>query len=212
MTLRSIRCLVEGPMDEAVVRRILSASSVGTAVFYRRSLPRFTVDLRRFNQAARYSPWFAVCDLDRDDCAPTRLKKYLPCPTPGMCFRIAVRASESWLMADRQAIADFLGVSITLIPRSPEEETQPKQRMVTLARRSRWRAIRAGMVPDEGDSRSVGPEYTFMMAEYARDRWCPRRAAERAPSLGRALERCDSFARTGRWEVRYDRLPPVLTP
>ena len=38
-----------------------------------------------------------------------------------------------------------------------------------------------------------------MLAEYAREKWDPRRAAERAPSLRRALKQCDSFARTGRW-------------
>lgn len=168
-------------------------------VFFRRSLPRFTTDLRRFNRAALFSPWFAVCDLDRDECAPVRLKKYLPSPAPGMCFRIAVRASESWLMADRQAIADFLGVSLSLIPANPEDDLRPKDLMIAVARRSRRRAIREGMVPAEGDSRRVGPEYTSMMAAYARDRWSPRRAAERAPSLQRALERCDSFARTGHW-------------
>ena len=186
-------------MDEAVVRRILSTSSVDPMVFYRRSLPKFATDLRRFNRAALFSPWLAVCDLDRDECAPARLKTYLPCPTPGMCFRIAVRTSESWLMADRQAIADFLGVSMGLIPANPEDALRPKDLMIAVARRSRRRAIREGMVPTEGDSRRVGPEYTSMMAAYARDRWCPRRAAERAPSLQRALERCDSFARTGRW-------------
>ena len=102
-------------------------------------------------------------------------------------------------MADRKAIADFLGVPIEIIPARPEDDLRPKHRVLAIARRSRRRSIRDGMVPAHGESRSVGPEYTSMMAEYARDRWNPRRAAERAPSLRRALERCDSFARTGRW-------------
>ena len=199
MAARLISCLVEGVLDEAVARRMLAASAVVPAVFYHRSLPRFTTDLRRFNQAARHSPWFAMCDLDRDECAPTRLQTYLPGPTPGMCFRIAVRASESWLMADRHAIADFLGVSPVLIPQRPEDELWPKHLMIRVAGRSRRRAIRDGMVPAHGDSRSVGPEYASMLAEYAHDRWSPRRAARHAPSLQRALARCDSFARTGRW-------------
>lgn len=116
-----------------------------------------------------------------------------------MCFRIAVRASESWLLADRQAIADFLSVSIALIPPLPENEPVPKQLMIRIAGRSRRRAIREGMVPAQGDSSKIGPEYTSMLAEYARERWDPRQASERAPSLRRALEQCDSFARTGRW-------------
>ena len=199
MAVTPVSCLVEGLLDEVVVRRLLAASSVVPAVFYRLSVPGFAQALRRYNQAARYSPWFSVCDLDRDECAPTRFQTYLPHPAPGMCFRIAVRAIESWLMADRQAIADFLGVSMDQIPARPEDDLRPKHRVISIARRSRKRAIRDGMVPAHGDSSRIGPEYTSMMAEYAHERWNPRRAAERTPSLRRALERCDSFARTGCW-------------
>lgn len=197
--MRRISCLFEGLLDEVVVRSIFKESSIVPAVFYHRSVPAFAQALSRYNRAARFSPWFAVCDLDRDECAPTRLQTYLPCPTSGMCLRIAERTIESWLMADRKAIADFLGVPIEIIPARPEDDLRPKHRVLAIARRSRRRSIRDGMVPAHGESRSVGPEYTSMMAEYARDRWNPRRAAERAPSLRRALERCDSFARTGRW-------------
>lgn len=194
-----VSCLVEGLLDEEVVRRILDAASVAPAAVFQRSVPGFVKDLKRYNQAARHSPWFALCDLDRDECAPTRLKAYLPGRTPGMCFRIAVRASESWLLADRRAIANFLGVSMALIPLLPEDEPAPKQLMIRVAGRSRRRAIREGMVPAPRGSSRIGPEYTSMMSEYARETWDPRRAAERAPSLRRALERCDSFARTGHW-------------
>lgn len=199
MAVGPITCLVEGLLDEAVVRRVLSDACLEPTVFYHRSLPRFEADLKRFNQAAVHNPWFALCDLDRDECVPNRLQRFLPSPAPGMCFRIAVRSSESWLMADRLAIADFIGISVALVPTHPETEVAPKNRMIALARRSRRRAIRHGMVPVEGDSRAIGPEYTLMLAEYARDRWSPRRASGRAPSLRRALERCDTIARTGHW-------------
>ena len=199
MLQQPLSCLVEGVLDEAVVRRVLEASSLEAGVFYRQSLPAFKTYLRRFNQAANYSLWFAVCDLDRVECAPVRLRDFLPHPASGMCFRIAVRTIEAWLLADRQSLARFLSISITAVPQPPEDEREPKARLISLARRSRSRAIREGMVPHEGDSRTVGPEYATMMGEYVRERWSPERAGACAPSLSRALKRCRSLASTGRW-------------
>ena len=194
-----IHCLVEGPVDEAVVRTLLSSPALDVGTFHHASIPAFKSRLRRVNQAARRSPWFALCDLDRDECAAHRCRQYLPDPSPGMCFRIAVRAVEAWLLADRETIARFLRVSKDAIPLAPEDERDPKSRLVAIARRSRSRTIRAGLTPGERDYRRVGPEYALMMGEFAREHWSPRRAADHAPSLRRTMERCRQFAKTGRW-------------
>ncbi len=199
MLPQPVSCLVEGVLDEAVVRRVLATASIDAGVFYRRSLPAFKTYLRRFNQAAHNSLWFAVCDLDRVECAPVRLQDFLPHPAAGMCFRIAVRTIETWLLADRQSLARFLSISMAVIPHPAEDEREPKARLISLARRSRSRAIREGMVPHEGDLRTVGPEYATMMGEYVRERWNPERASAHAQSLSRTLERCRTLASTGRW-------------
>ena len=195
-----IYCIVEGLVDEAAVRRVFVEFSLAAGAFYHASVPAFETRLRRFNQAARHSPWFALCDLDRDECAPTRLERYLPDPSPGMCFRIAVRSVEAWLLADREGIARFLRVAKASVPVDPEDERDPKSRLVALGRRSRSRAIREGLAPVAGDRRTVGPEYALMVSEFARDHWSPERAADRAPSLRRTIERCHRFARDGRWQ------------
>lgn len=194
-----IHCLVEGPMDKTVVRRLFVNSSIEAGTFYHTSIPAFETRLRRFNHAAHHSPWFALCDLDRDECAPHRYRQYLPAPSPGMCFRIAVRAVEAWLLADRETIARFLRVSKDAIPHAPEDERDPKSRLVAIARRSQSKAIREGLTPGKRDFRRVGPEYALMMEEFVRDRWSPHRAADRAPSLRRAMARCRRFAETGQW-------------
>ncbi len=194
-----IHCLVEGSVDEAVVKRVLSSLCIETGTIYHASIPAFKTRLRRFNHAARHSPWFALCDLDQEECAPLRSRRYLPEPVPGMCFRIAVRAVEAWLLADRESVARFLGVAKGAVPAAPEQERDPKSRLVAIAHRSRSRAIREGLAPAEGDFRGVGPEYTLMIGEFVRDRWSPQRAADRAPSLRRAVERCRRFAETGQW-------------
>ena len=195
-----ICCIVEGLVDEAAVRKLFSDQSLTPEAFYTTSIPAFETRLRRFNQAARYSPWFALCDLDRDECAPTRRRRYLPDPAPGMCFRIAVRSVEAWFLADREGVARFLRVAKDSVPFTPEEEPDPKSSLIALARRSQSRAIREGLAPVAGDRRTVGPEYALMVSEFARDHWSPERAADRAPSLRRTMERCRHFARDGRWQ------------
>ena len=194
-----VHCIVEGLVDEAAVRKLFSDLSLTPGAFHTTSIPAFEARLRRFNQAARHSPWFALCDLDRDECAPTRQQRYLPEPAPGMCFRIAVRSVEAWFLADRDGVARFLRVAKDSVPFAPEDEPDPKSRIIALARRSRSRAIREGLAPVPGDRRTVGPEYALMVSEFARDYWSPERAADHAPSLRRATERCRNFARSGRW-------------
>ena len=179
---------------------MLVVSSLEAAAFYLESLPAFRTKLKAFNQAARHKSWFALCDLDDDECAPARVRDFLPDPARGMCFRIAVRAVETWLLADRASMARFLHVSGDLIDPDPERLPAPKSHLVSLARRSRSRAVREGLVPGEGDSRRVGPEYTLLMSDFARERWDPERARTKSPSLRRAMDRCRNFAATGRWQ------------
>ena len=193
-----VHCIVEGLVDEAAVRKLLSDLSLDAGAFHHASIPAFEGRLRRFNEAARHSSWFALCDLDREECAPARLRRYLPDPAPGMCFRIAIRSVEAWFLADREGIARFLRVARHAVPVAPEDERDPKSRLIALARRSRSRSIREGLVPAAGDRRSVGAEYALMMSEFARDHWSPQRAADCAPSLRRAMERCCNFSESGR--------------
>ena len=182
------------------MRKLFSDLSLTAGAFYHTSIPAFEARLRRFNEAASHAPWFALCDLDREECAPARLRRYLPDPARGMCFRIAVRTVETWFLADGQGIAQFLRVAKDSVPYAPEDEPDPKSSLVALASRSRSRAVREGLAPASGDRRSVGAEYALMMSEFARNHWSPRRAADRAPSLRRTIERCRRFTRDGRWQ------------
>ncbi len=73
------------------------------------------------------------CDLDHDECAPARARDFLAAPASGMCFRIAERAVEAWLLADRASIARFLSVSGDLVSPAPERLPAPKSHLVSLA-------------------------------------------------------------------------------
>ena len=76
-------------------------------------------------------------------CPPDVVAQWLPRAEPGMLFRVVVRELESWLLADRENFADFLGISITKPPDQPEQINDPKQQLVNLARCSRKSQIRS---------------------------------------------------------------------
>ncbi len=112
---------------------------------------------------------------------------WVPHPAPHLCFRVAVRALEAWLLADTDAVASYLSVAKTRVPADPEAEAHPKRTLVNIARLSRRPAIAKDMVPREGSGRSEGPAYASRIVEFASLHWRPEVAAERSDSLRRAI-------------------------
>ena len=96
-------------------------------------------------------------------------------------------------MADRRGFAEFMSVSETRVPRSPEDLDDPKQFVVDLARRSRRRDIRYDMVPREGSGAAEGPAYASRLIEFIDRGWRPRIAAESSDSLARCLGRLEEW-------------------
>jgi hypothetical protein len=185
---------VEGDVDEAVVRCLIEHIQAKTrAVYGRNGKSHLQRRLSGYNQAARFSPWIVLVDLDHDaECAPPFRNLWLPDPSQYMCFRVAVHAVEAWLMADRERLARFLAVNVARIPENVEAVHHPKPAMVEIAKHSRRREIREDMVPRAGSGRVVGPAYTARLIEFvigAKIGWRPEVAAECSESLKRCL-RC----------------------
>lgn len=157
-----VKVAVEGNLDEIVVRRLVTyAGAQPGDVYGLEGKDRLQQLIKGYNEAANYHPWIAVVDLDNShDCAPLLREEWLSQTAPFMCFRIAVRSIETWLLADRERIATFLGISQALVPAEPEALSNPKQEMVSLARRSRRSAIYKDMVPRDGSGISIGPAYS----------------------------------------------------
>ena len=184
-----ISAAVEGMVDEAVVQRLVHhvGGRMGQ-VYGRNGKPALRDRIRGYNNAARHAPWVVLVDLDSDaDCAPLLRDEWVPAPAPNLCFRIAVRGVEAWLMADATTLAHHLGVRPTLVSVAPEELQHPKDAMVALARRSRRKAILQDMVPRVRSGRRVGRAYTSTLIEYVQQHWQPEVAAGRSESLRRAI-------------------------
>ena len=185
-----ISAAVEGIVDEAVVRTVIAHAGATTGDVYGKQGKAFLRQrIAGYNNAARRSPWIVLIDLDREEeCAPPLRNAWLVQPAPHLCFRVAVREVEAWLMADREHLAAFLRVPRNKIPASPEGLDDPKTAMVTLARSSKRLAIRKDMTPREGSGRQVGPAYSSRLIEFASSSWRPDVAAERSDSLQRAID------------------------
>lgn len=193
----AISAAVEGPTDEAVALKLIEhVGAQPGAVYGLQGKAHLRQKIGGYNRAAAHARWLVLVDLDREaDCAPPLLQAWLPQPAPRMCFRVAVRAVEAWLLADAEALAAYLGVARKRVPADPEALPDPKQAMVNLARASRRRDVRADMVPRVGSGRAVGAAYASRVIEFASAEWRPPVAAKKAESLARALRCLRSLAR-----------------
>lgn len=184
---------VEGLVDEAILKRLVEDSGAEPGpVHGKHGKAHLRRHIGGYNNAARFSRWMVLVDLDTDDCAPIVVAEWLPHLAPHMCFRVAVREVEAWLIADRDRLGMFLGVRAASIPGDSERITDPKRAMVELARQSRRRQIREDMVPRPGSGREVGQAYTSRLIEFASNRragWRPQVAAQASDSLARCIER-----------------------
>jgi hypothetical protein len=131
-----------------------------------------------------------LVDLDDDfDCAPALRDEWLRDMNHRLCFRVAVREIETWLLADRINLARFLSVTADLIPIDPEKLTDPKATLVRAATRSRRRSIREDIPPRQSGGRPEGPAYTSQLQEFVRDHWDVEQAMTQSISLSRCVER-----------------------
>ncbi len=176
----------EGPTDAAVLVRLLGWMGIPARpeTYIKGGKGKLDQKLRAYNAAARHAPWLVVRDLDADPrCAPEVVRALLPDPAATMCFRLAVRKIEAWLLADRIAAAGSLVISADLITLDPDSLPDPKAELIRLARGSRSRSVRGALVPAAGSSRTVGPEYTAWLIEFAMGVWNPDRAVVGSPSM-----------------------------
>lgn len=192
-----VSCAVEGDLDEAVLRRLLSSVDLDCGPVYGMMGKQ---DLKRridgYAAAARRAPWVVLVDLDDDPCAAGLVAAWLPRPPLLMRLRVAVREVEAWLLADRRSLARFLSVSRDLLPRASDAIEDPKRTLVDLARRSRSRSISHGMAPRPGSGRSIGPLYVAELSRFVREHWDVDVAANSSDSLTRCMKALRSLAKT----------------
>lgn len=145
--------------------------------------------------------WLILRDLDHDaPCASALVQRLFAGRRCCRVFlRVAVRASESWLLADAHEFAREFNVPTGCLPESPDRLENPKQTLVEVCGHSRRSEIRTAMTPRAGSGRRVGPEYAARIVTFARQKWEPDRAALRSPSLARTLAALKRTPEEGGW-------------
>lgn len=187
----------EDALSKAVAERLLCEILPGAEIvsrfrgsgsgYLKKKLPNFL-------QMAKTYPGFLLTDLDRVACPQTLVQEWckgkrLP---DSLLFRVAVRETESWLMADRDGFADFSGIPKSKLPLDVEAILDPKEKLLGLVRRYATKEAKADLLP-AANSRTArtGMAYNARLAAFVRDPdgWSPARAAEHADSLRRARAR-----------------------
>jgi hypothetical protein len=188
----------EGYMEELVGAKLIffCGHDLGTVYNTRRGCDYIRKRAAKFSLLATDVAGVLVLTDFRDaaaPCLPSALRAYLwdavPNPAPSFLFRFAVNELESWLMADRRNLADFLSVSAGKIPREPELEIFPKRTLVNIARCSRKAGIKNGIAPPQGHAASVGPGYISLLHKFIVKHWNIEAAMAYAPSLERCVRR-----------------------
>jgi len=135
-----------------------------------------------------------LTDLDQAVCPSALLDVWFAAsPRPAnLLLRVAVRESESWLLADHHAMRKLLGPR-GVLPAEPDQLPDPKQHLLRLAT-SASRDVRLDLVKANGQVCSQGIGYNARLTDLVRTDWSPERAAQRSPSLARARRRMMELA------------------
>ena len=192
-----INLVFEDTLSEAVLQKLLALSGRSYVVgicYNGQGFGWIEKRVMGFNNAAKGMPYLILTDLDREECAPLLLGRWLKHPRhANLLLRVAVKEVEAWILGCRCAFAQFLGIDDELIPRRVDEIGDPKEFVVSLARRSRRRDVRVGITPAKGSTARVGPDYNGRMIEFVQEYWAPEIAEENSPSLRRTRQILTEF-------------------
>ncbi|MCH8887923.1 MAG: hypothetical protein IIC13_15175 [SAR324 cluster bacterium] len=143
-----------------------------------------------FYQMAQYQSILLLTDLDQIGCPSILIDSWiqtLQIPE-NFLFRVAVRETEAWLLADHDGMSVFLGAKVGSFPENPDLLTDPKAALLTMAKKAP-REIRHEMVAQKGAIAAQGVGYNAVLSQFIREKWNPERASGRSESLRRARKR-----------------------
>lgn len=195
----SIVVAVEDELSASVIKKLIDHERPDIdidRVINARGFGQLKVGIEKFCNASRTIPHVIMTDLDRYPCVMALRTNWRALHLPSsVLFRVAVRETEAWLLADREGLSQFLQIDLKKIPAMPEMENDPKQLLINLARRSRRRRLCEELVPEPGSVAPIGPYYNERLSQFVCETWDPEAARIIAPSLDRTLRRLSTFLR-----------------
>ena len=97
------------------------------------------------------------------------------------------------MLADRQGFSNFFSVLTNRIPLDVESITDPKDFLVSLAKKSRKKNIREDIVPQKGSTAKVGRNYNSCLSKFVYQKWNLENARNNSVSLRRTIECISNF-------------------
>lgn len=182
--------IVEGPTDIPVVTALMCAAGWANSEFSVTSANGKGVidrDLKNYWEAARVLPYVVFRDLDRDGggCPVTlraQLVEHTPGESPDLLIRIVDQCIESWILADRQGVAEFCDRSMVSV-KPPASHHKPY--LLSLMKEAKLKDA----VEQQGHLLDFGPAYALHLQRLMTHHWSIERAAAESDSLRRALKR-----------------------
>ena len=182
--------IVEGPTDIPVVTALMYAAGWDDSEFSVTSANGKGVidrDLKNYWEAARVLPYVVFRDLDRDGggCPVTlraQLVEHTPGESPDLLIRIVDQCIESWILADRQGVAEFCDRSAANV-KPPASHHKPY--LLSIMKEAKLKDA----VDGKGHELDFGPAYELHLQRLMTHHWSIERAAAESDSLRRALKR-----------------------
>ena len=182
--------IVEGPTDIPVVTALMRAAGWADSEFSVTSANGKGVidrDIKKYWEAARILPYVIFRDLDQDGegCPVTlraELVEHTPGESPDLLIRIVDQCIESWILADRQGVAEFCKRPIASVRPC---DSRPKDHLLRLFQKAQLKDA----VFHEGGKLAFGPAYELHLKRLMTHHWSIERAAAESDSLRRALKR-----------------------
>ena len=186
--------VVEDGLSESVVRKVVAEIRPDLTIYQvmrKNGQGYIRTKVRELNRVAHRIPVFVLVDLDRPEPCPADLiRNLLPIPHgPHLLFRVAVMEIESWVLADRRGFAKFLGVPKDSLPEQPDAVGDPKELIVSLARKSKRKEIREDLIPSAGGVRRTGAAFNPRLIAFVENDWSLQDAAAASPSLRKTVDR-----------------------
>jgi len=197
-----VNIVVEDLLSEWVAKRLLAEARLQVSQTYgKQGFGYIKRGLRGFNAAAVHARWLVLVDLDQNPCAATLAEEWLngPAIEPNLCFRVAIREIESWILGDLENLHAFLKLRTSLDSvmtqlSNPDTLEDPKLTLLQTAFRSRSSDLRDAIVHFSSEmGYRAGPDYNGTMARFVLNDWNPSRASTRSESLRRARERIQNW-------------------
>jgi hypothetical protein len=198
----------EDPVTQAIIERLIS--DYRKDIVIKERLPARGGQIKA--NAPKYnlleSPIIMLTDLDLYPCPPSLIADWFGATSinQNMLFRIAQEEAETWLMADREGFAKWLGVPIDILPiRKKIDKKKPIYElicpikpslymMLNIASNSPKAELKDLLTPKAGAKK--GPGYNSALLPFIKNKWDVKNAASNSSSLSKAIARLKKFKKT----------------